>query len=272
MSRRRTAPTCSRPTGSSTRPAPQRHPRGDGPRDPRRAGADRWCITDVRFHEPFAAERWTWVDAPFNEGRAVWQHLMADGVWRIDYQMDEDADPETISRPEVAGARLRAQLGAGASRSSWSGSARGVTATICSRRFRVGRGLHRRRRARRLARSARAAATAASRTRTTSAGSSPPCSQGKAPERAARQLPRRAPRRRRREPARRPAAAPASSPRARRSSVACAAPTSPWRARTSSRAGSSTRGGWRRPTPIRRRRGRATARARCRTSPLARRR
>jgi 3-(3-hydroxy-phenyl)propionate hydroxylase len=75
-------------------------------------GTDRWCITDVRFKKPFATERWTWIDAPFNEGRAVWQHLMADDVWRLDYQMSEDADPEAISRPEVAGARLRQQLGA----------------------------------------------------------------------------------------------------------------------------------------------------------------
>jgi 3-(3-hydroxy-phenyl)propionate hydroxylase len=36
---------------------------------------------------------------------------MADAVWRLDYQMDEHADPESISRPEVAGARLREQLG-----------------------------------------------------------------------------------------------------------------------------------------------------------------
>ena len=72
---------------------------------------DRWCISDVRFKKPFAVERWTWIDAPFNEGRGVWQHLMADAVWRLDYQMDEHADPESISRPEVAGARLREQLG-----------------------------------------------------------------------------------------------------------------------------------------------------------------
>ena len=51
------------------------------------------------------------MDAPFNDGRAVWQHLMADDVWRIDYQMPEDVDAEHISRPEVAGARLREQLG-----------------------------------------------------------------------------------------------------------------------------------------------------------------
>jgi 3-(3-hydroxy-phenyl)propionate hydroxylase len=74
---------------------------------------DRWCISDVRFRKPLPTERWTWVDAPFNEGRGVWQHLMADGVWRIDYQMPEDCDTAYISRPEVAGARLREQLGPG---------------------------------------------------------------------------------------------------------------------------------------------------------------
>ncbi len=72
---------------------------------------DRWCISDVRFKTPLPMERWTWVDAPFNEGRAVWQHLMADAVWRLDYQMADDCDPAEISRPEVAGSRLRQQLG-----------------------------------------------------------------------------------------------------------------------------------------------------------------
>jgi 3-(3-hydroxy-phenyl)propionate hydroxylase len=74
---------------------------------------DRWCISDVRFKKPLPTERWTWIDAPFNGGRAVWQHLMADEVWRIDYQMPEHADPHHVSRPEVAGARLREQLGPG---------------------------------------------------------------------------------------------------------------------------------------------------------------
>jgi 3-(3-hydroxy-phenyl)propionate hydroxylase len=74
--------------------------------------ADRWCITDVRFKERLPAERWTWVEAPFNERRGVWQHPMADDVWRLDYQMDPDADPEYVSRRDVAEARVRAHLGA----------------------------------------------------------------------------------------------------------------------------------------------------------------
>ena len=40
------------------------------------------AIADVRFKNPPPVERHTWIEAPFNEGRAVWQHLMADGVWR----------------------------------------------------------------------------------------------------------------------------------------------------------------------------------------------
>jgi 3-(3-hydroxy-phenyl)propionate hydroxylase len=72
---------------------------------------DRWCITDVRFKEGFPAERWTWIEAPFNENRAVWQHLMGDDVWRLDYQMAPDCDPEYVSRREVAEGRLRAHLG-----------------------------------------------------------------------------------------------------------------------------------------------------------------
>ena len=60
---------------------------------------------------------------------------MADDVWRLDYQMGEDADPEAISQPEVAGARLRAAARRRASSSSSSGSARTATATTCSRPF-----------------------------------------------------------------------------------------------------------------------------------------
>ncbi|HUH83041.1 MAG TPA: FAD-dependent monooxygenase, partial [Stellaceae bacterium] len=74
-------------------------------------GEDRWCISDVRFKKTLPAERWTWAKAHFNDGRAVWQHPMADGVWRLDYQMGADADPATIADPAVVRDRLRRHLG-----------------------------------------------------------------------------------------------------------------------------------------------------------------
>jgi 3-(3-hydroxy-phenyl)propionate hydroxylase len=75
-------------------------------------GDDRWCIADVRFTKHPPVERHTWVEAPFNENRAVWQHLMGDEVWRIDYQMAPDADPAYVSREDIVRERLARQFGA----------------------------------------------------------------------------------------------------------------------------------------------------------------
>lgn len=77
-------------------------------------GDDRWCIADVRFRKHPPVERHTWIEAPFNENRAVWQHLMGDNVWRIDYQMAPDADPAEVSRDDVVRERLTRQFGADA--------------------------------------------------------------------------------------------------------------------------------------------------------------
>lgn len=74
-------------------------------------GDDRWCIADVRFTKRPPVERHTWIEAPFNENRAVWQHLMGDDVWRIDYQMAPDADPAQVSREDVVRERLARQFG-----------------------------------------------------------------------------------------------------------------------------------------------------------------
>ena len=76
-------------------------------------GDDRWCIADVRFKDTPPPERHTWIEAPFNDNRAVWQHLMGDDVWRIDYQMAPDADPAYVSREDVVRERLAKQFGKG---------------------------------------------------------------------------------------------------------------------------------------------------------------
>jgi len=74
-------------------------------------GDDRWCIADVRFATRPPQERHTWIEAPFNDNRAVWQHLMADDVWRIDYQMAPDSDAAYVSREDVVRERLARQFG-----------------------------------------------------------------------------------------------------------------------------------------------------------------
>jgi 3-(3-hydroxy-phenyl)propionate hydroxylase len=67
-------------------------------------GVDRWCICDVRFETQWPCERWTWIRAAFNGGRAVWQHPMPDAVWRLDYQLadnDESVVDEARARAMV---------------------------------------------------------------------------------------------------------------------------------------------------------------------------
>jgi 3-(3-hydroxy-phenyl)propionate hydroxylase len=75
------------------------------------AGDDRWCIADVRFTTPQPAERHTWIEAPFNDNRTVRQHQMADGVWRVDYQLAPDADLATACREDLVRERLNRQFG-----------------------------------------------------------------------------------------------------------------------------------------------------------------
>lgn len=71
---------------------------------------DFWCITDVRLKQDVVAERYTWVDAPFNNDKGVWKHIMADDVWRLDFQLG-DCDVKKETAPERAEARAKAVWG-----------------------------------------------------------------------------------------------------------------------------------------------------------------
>ncbi len=57
------------------------------------------------------AERWFWFDPPFHPGQSVLLHKQADHVWRIDFQLGWDADPEEEKKPEHILPRVRALLG-----------------------------------------------------------------------------------------------------------------------------------------------------------------
>jgi 3-(3-hydroxy-phenyl)propionate hydroxylase len=72
---------------------------GDGPK-----GDDRWCIADVGSKLAMAAERHTWIEAPFNEpgGRGT------DGRWRVAHRLPDADANESVSRRR---ARLNAQFG-----------------------------------------------------------------------------------------------------------------------------------------------------------------
>ena len=72
---------------------------------------DRFLIADVRMTVAFPAERWFWFDPPFHPRQSVLLHQQPDNIWRIDFQLGWDADPELEKRPERVIPRVQALLG-----------------------------------------------------------------------------------------------------------------------------------------------------------------
>ena len=72
---------------------------------------DRFLIADIHMTTDFPTERWFWFDPPFHPGQSALLHRQADDVWRVDFQLGWDADPEVERRPERIVPRLRAMLG-----------------------------------------------------------------------------------------------------------------------------------------------------------------
>ncbi|MBM4219845.1 MAG: FAD-dependent oxidoreductase [Gammaproteobacteria bacterium] len=73
---------------------------------------DRFLIADVLMKADYPTERWFWFDPPFHPGQSVLLHRQADNVWRIDFQLGWQADPETERKPENVLPRIQAMLGA----------------------------------------------------------------------------------------------------------------------------------------------------------------
>src|SRR5437867_9428300 len=72
---------------------------------------DRFLIADVKMTAAFPSERWFWFDPPFHPNQSVLLHRQPDDVWRIDFQLGWDADPEAEKLPERVIPRVKALLG-----------------------------------------------------------------------------------------------------------------------------------------------------------------
>lgn len=72
---------------------------------------DRFLIADVVMKAQFPPERWFWFDPPFHPNQSVLLHRQADNVWRIDFQLGWDADPEEEKKEENIRRRVSAMLG-----------------------------------------------------------------------------------------------------------------------------------------------------------------
>ncbi|WP_371741453.1 FAD-dependent oxidoreductase [Bradyrhizobium sediminis] len=72
---------------------------------------DRFLIADVVMKASFPTERWFWFDPPFHRNQSALLHKQADDVWRLDFQLGWDADPNEEKKPEKIIPRVRAMLG-----------------------------------------------------------------------------------------------------------------------------------------------------------------
>jgi 3-(3-hydroxy-phenyl)propionate hydroxylase len=72
---------------------------------------DQFLIADVRMTAEFPTERWFWFDPPFHAGRSALLHKQPDDIWRIDLQLNRDADPAVEKLPENVRPRIARMLG-----------------------------------------------------------------------------------------------------------------------------------------------------------------
>jgi 3-(3-hydroxy-phenyl)propionate hydroxylase len=74
---------------------------------------DRFLIADVKMKAEFPTERWFWFNPPFHPNQSVLLHRQPDNVWRIDFQLGWDADPDVEKLPENIIPRVKALLAYG---------------------------------------------------------------------------------------------------------------------------------------------------------------
>jgi len=79
----------------------------------------RYIIADIFCPTHRPVERLAWFDPPSNPGSTILMHRQPDDVWRIDYQLRDDEDPEIAVRPENVIPRIKAHLDMIGERADW---------------------------------------------------------------------------------------------------------------------------------------------------------
>jgi 3-(3-hydroxy-phenyl)propionate hydroxylase len=81
---------------------------------------DRFLIADIRTDGELlpdgATERWFWFDPAFHPNQSALLHRQPDNVWRMDFQLGWEADPNEEKKPERVLPRVRAFLDASPAR------------------------------------------------------------------------------------------------------------------------------------------------------------
>jgi 3-(3-hydroxy-phenyl)propionate hydroxylase len=71
----------------------------------------KYVIVDILLASAHPTERRAWFDPPSNPGSTVLMHRQPDDLWRIDYQVPDDADLDAALEPEAVAPFVRRHLG-----------------------------------------------------------------------------------------------------------------------------------------------------------------
>ncbi|KMJ45760.1 hypothetical protein AB204_07415 [Xenorhabdus khoisanae] len=72
---------------------------------------DRFLIVDIKMKSSLPAERRFWFSPPFHPGRSVLIHKQPDDIWRVDFQLGWQANPEVERQEEHILTRLKCMFG-----------------------------------------------------------------------------------------------------------------------------------------------------------------
>jgi 3-(3-hydroxy-phenyl)propionate hydroxylase len=79
----------------------------------------RYLIADIHLRSDYPTERRAFFDPPANPGSTVLIHKQPDDIWRIDYQLRDDEDPEQELEESRVRARIARILGMVGERGPW---------------------------------------------------------------------------------------------------------------------------------------------------------
>lgn len=69
-----------------------------------------YIIADIKMASSLSPGRRAWFDPPSNPGATLLLHKHRDDLWRFDYQLRDDEDPEEATKPENVLERIRSHL------------------------------------------------------------------------------------------------------------------------------------------------------------------
>jgi 3-(3-hydroxy-phenyl)propionate hydroxylase len=79
----------------------------------------RYVIVDILLRSDYPTERRAWFDPPSNPGSTLLMHKQPDDIWRIDYQLRDDEDPDEAVKPENVLPRVASHLAMIGERQDW---------------------------------------------------------------------------------------------------------------------------------------------------------